>query len=275
MFRLLKIFFTPRSTSKKPSAVSSAEHSQEEGRVALIATVSFDSDEFTARTGYHVRHEKYFIQAIIHRSFLQLVPPGISQSNERMEFLGDSILNLIVAEYLYNTFPQAEEGELSKIRARVVSRNSLAECARRLRVEDFVLMSPSAHQSIRTGSESILVDAVEAFVAAIYLDGGYKAAKTFVEDQILKQFPASRLSIDENYKSRLLEYSQANGLGIPRYVTIGESGPDHSPEFTVEVQVNGIPVGAGIGGSKKAAEQSAASRAVEFFATRPKPGQEP
>lgn len=268
MFRLLKIFLTPRSTSKKPPVVSSAEHSQEDGRVALMATVSFDSNEFTARTGYHVRHEKFFIQAIIHRSFLQLVPPGITQSNERMEFLGDSILNLIVAEHLYHTFPEAEEGELSKIRARVVSRTSLAECARRLRVEDFVLMSPSAHQSIRTGSESILVDAVEAFVAAIYLDGGYKAAKTFVEDQILKQFPTSRLSLDENYKSRLLEYSQANGLGIPRYVTIGESGPDHSPVFTVEVQVNGIPVGAGTGGSKKSAEQAAASRAIEFFATR-------
>ena len=268
MFRLLKIFLTPRSTSKKPTVVSSAEHSQEDGRVALMATVRFDSDEFTARTGYHVRHEKFFIQAIIHRSFLQLVPPGITQSNERMEFLGDSILNLIVAEHLYHTFPEAEEGELSKIRARVVSRTSLAECARRLRVEDFVLMSPSAHQSIRTGSESILVDAVEAFVAAIYLDGGYKAAKTFVEDQILKQFPTSRLSLDENYKSRLLEYSQANGLGIPRYVTIGESGPDHSPVFTVEVQVNGIPVGAGSGGSKKTAEQAAACRAIEFFATR-------
>lgn len=265
MFRFLKILLSPRSTSRSTSVAPAAEHPQEEGRVAITAAATFDSDEFSQRTGYHVRHEKYFIQAVIHRSFLQLTPPGITQSNERMEFLGDSILNLIVTDYLYTTFPDAEEGELSRLRSRLVSRNALAECARRLQLEDFLLMSPSAHQSIRSGSESILVDAVEAFIAAIYQDGGYKAARTFVEDQILKQFPAARMSVDENYKSRLLELAQGHGMGIPRYVTLDESGPDHSPIFTIEVQVNGIPVGTGKGGSKKAAEQIAAAAALEFF----------
>ncbi|MDH7515362.1 MAG: ribonuclease III [Bacteroidota bacterium] len=268
MFRLLKLFFAPRSTSSRPSAPPSAEHVQDEGRVAVSAPLSFDCGEFARRTGYHVRHEKYFLQAIIHRSYLQLCSPGVTQSNERMEFLGDSILNLVTAEHIYHAFPDAEEGELSKIRARIVSRASLAECAHRLRLEDFLLMSPSAHQAIRAGSDSILVDALEAFIAAIYLDGGYKAAKTFIEDQILSQFTSLRLAVDDNYKSRLLEYAQARGMGLPRYVTLDESGPDHSPVFTVEVQVNGIPVGRGSGGSKKAAEQTAAAAALEYFRSR-------
>ena len=264
MFRLLKILLAPRSTSKKTPVVTPAQQ-QEEGRVAVTATVEFDSNEFKSRTGYHVRHEKYFIQAIVHRSFLQLSPPSITQSNERMDFLVGPILNLVVAEHLYTLFPEAEEGDLSKIRARIVSRSALAECARRIELVDFLLMSPSALQSIRSGSDSILVDAVEAIVAAIYLDGGYKAARTFIEDQILSLFPTSRLATDDNYKSRLLEYAQGRGMGIPRYITIDESGPDHNPVFTVEVQVNGIPVGLGSGGSKKAAEQKAASKAMEFF----------
>lgn len=268
MFRLIKILFSPRSTSRTPSADSTGTIAQDEGRVAVAASITFDSSEFTTRTGYHIRHEKYFIQAVIHRSYLQLCPPGFTQSNERMEFLGDSILNLIVTEYLYSAFPEAEEGELSRLRSRLVSRTTLAECARRLRLEDFLLMSPSAHQSIKTGGDSILVDAAEAFVAAIYLDGGYKAARTFIEDQILKQFPMARMTIDENFKSRLLEYSQGRGLGIPRYITVDEHGPDHHPVFTVEVQVSGIPVGTGQGGSKKAAEQLAAMNALAFFNTQ-------
>ena len=271
MFRLLKILFSPRSTSKPSPVLQPAESSQEDGRVAVATLVTFDSGEFTRRTGYHIRHEKFFVQAIIHRSYLQLCPPGFTQSNERMEFLGDSILNLVVTEHLYSAYPEAEEGELSRLRSRLVSRTTLAECARRLSVEDFLLMSPSAHQSVRTGGESILIDAIEAFVAAIYLDGGYKAARTFIEDQIIAQFSAARMALDENFKSRLLEYSQGRGLGTPRYVTIDEHGPDHSPVFTVEVQVNGIPVGNGQGGSKKAAEQVAAMNAIAFFTAQDQP----
>jgi ribonuclease III len=265
MFRLLKILLSPRSTSHTSPVVPTGAASQDDGRVAVATKVTFDSDEFTRRTGYHVRHEKYFLQAVIHRSYLQLCPPGFTQSNERMEFLGDSILNLVVTEHLYAAFPEAEEGELSRLRSRLVSRTTLAECARRLELQDFLLMSPSAHQAVRSGGESILIDAVEAFVAGIYLDGGYKAARTFVEDQIIKLFPVARMTLDENFKSRLLEYSQGRGLGIPRYLTIDESGPDHNPVFTVEVQVSGIPVGKGQGGSKKAAEQIAAMNALEFF----------
>jgi ribonuclease III len=238
---------------------------QEEERLVLSAFATFDGNEFSARTGYVVRNREYFLQAVIHRSYLQLCPPGQVQSNERMEFLGDSVLNQIVAEYLYDTFPDAEEGELSKMRSRLVSRSALTECARRLQLGDFLLLSPSAHQSIADGSASILVDAVEAFVAAIYLDGGYSAARTFVRQHLLLFYDNDRMAVDDNFKSRLLEFTQGCGMGTPRYVTTDESGPDHNPVFTVEVQVEGIPVGAGQGGNKKAAEQNAAARALEYM----------
>ncbi|MBN1447477.1 MAG: ribonuclease III [Bacteroidetes bacterium] len=241
------------------------EHNQEEERLSLSAYATFDRSEFSRRTGYHIRNEDFFLQAVIHRSYLQLCPPGQLQSNERLEFLGDSVLNLIVAEYLYHDFPQAEEGQLSKIRSRLVSRAALGACARRLKLVDFLLLSPSAHQSIEDGSESILVDAMEAFVAAIYLDGGYAAARNFIGDHLLRALGSSLMSRDENYKSRLLEFTQGRGLGTPRYVTIHESGPDHNPLFTVEVQVGGIPVGTGTGGNKKTAEQNAASQAIEYL----------
>ena len=215
MLRLLKILLTPRSTQKKHPLVPPAEHSHEEERIALSASVTFDTEAFTQRSGYRIRNEHHFIQAVVHRSYLQICPPGITQSNERMEFLGDAVLNLVVAEYLYHAFPDAEEGDLSKLRSRLVSRTALAECARRLQLQDFLLMSPSALQSVRSGSDSILVDAVEAFVAAIYLDGGYKSARNFIEDHLLKHISQSRMTQDENYKSKLLEFSQARAMGIP------------------------------------------------------------
>jgi ribonuclease III len=271
MLRFLKLFVRPR-TSSKPLATPSSDQHQGEERVVLSASPTLDKHEFTRRTGYRIHSERHFLQAVIHRSFLQMCSPGITQSNERMEFLGDAVLNLIVAEYLYQVFPEAEEGDLSKVRSRLVSRSALAECARQLQLEDFLLMSPSAHQSIRSGSESILVDAVEAFVAAIYLDGGYHAAKTFIYDHLINAVSPARMTQDENYKSKLLEFSQGRGMGIPKYVLIDEAGPDHSPIFTVEVQVAGVPVGSGKGGNKKTAEQMAAANAIEHFKTQENAG---
>ncbi|MDX9758223.1 MAG: ribonuclease III [Bacteroidota bacterium] len=267
MFKFLRSLAAKRNTPRRTTSTPPPA-AQEEERLALSAFATLDSAEFTRRTGYPIRNKEYFLQAVIHRSYLQLCPPGQFQSNERMEFLGDSVLNQVVGEYLYHAFPSAEEGQLSKMRSRLVSRFALADCARRLRLEDFLLLSPSAHQSIADGSESILVDAVEAFVAAIYLDGGYNAARAFITGHLLDVFGGARITVDDNYKSRLLEYSQARGLGTPRYVTIDESGPDHNPVFTVEVQVGGVPVGDGKGGNKKAAEQGAAARALTYLQSK-------
>jgi ribonuclease-3 len=266
MFRILKTLLQLRRPKKSTITAPLAAPQQEE-RIALSAFATFDAEEFCRRTGYRARNEEYFLQALVHRSYLQLCPPGTFQSNERMEFLGDSVLNLVVGEHLYHEYPRAEEGELSKIRSRLVNRSALSALARKLNLEDFLLLSPSAHQAVLEGSNSILVDAMEAFIAAIYLDGGYSAARIFISDQLLKEFEGTIGKTDENYKSRLLEYAQARRMGIPRYVVVDESGPDHSPVFTVEVQVNGVPVGAGKGGSKKLAEQMSARSALDFFLT--------
>lgn len=218
--------------------------------------------EFQRLIGYAIRNQELFVQALLHRSFLQRMSrPG--RSNERLEFLGDSILNLIVAEYLFHHYPEAEEGELTKIRSRLVNRKALVVYAKEIQLLDFILMSQSAAQSIGKGSDTIVADTFEAVVAAIYLDSGYEPAKEFVERQVLAAIQNGSVGIsDENYKSMLLELSQAKGLGIPRYTIVKEEGPDHDRTFTVEVMINNGERGSGVGKNKKEAEQAAAFQAL-------------
>lgn len=213
--------------------------------------------------GYSIRNNDIFSQALLHRSFLQRLPES-TRSNERLEFLGDSILNLVVAEYLYHRFPQAEEGELTKIRSRLVNRKALAAYARAIHLSDFILMSPSAAQAIGKGYDAITADTFEAIIAAIYLDGGFAPAREFVERQVLTAMKKGAVvTSDENYKSMLLEYAQSQGIGAPRYYIIKEEGPDHDRTFTVEVMLNNVRQGRGTGKNKKEAEQAAASEALD------------
>jgi ribonuclease-3 len=217
---------------------------------------------FQQLIGYTIRDQDIFVLALLHRSFVQR-PGQPERSNERLEFLGDSVLNLVVAEYLYNTFPRAAEGDLTKIRSRLVNRRALAAYAKEISLMDFIFMSTSAAQSIGKGYDTIIADTYEAVIAAIYLDGGYAEAKRFVEHQVLAALRnRSVVTEDENYKSILLEYAQARGLGVPRYAISKEEGPDHDRTFTVEVMVNSVRLGTGTGKNKKEAEQAAASRAL-------------
>jgi ribonuclease-3 len=214
--------------------------------------------------GHHIRQRELFLESLLHRSYLQYQDLQRKKSNERLEFLGDSILNLIVGEYLYFRYPDAEEGDLTKLRSRLVSRKALAAYARQLNLDDFIFVSTSAAQSLEKGSESILADAYEAVIAAIYLDAGYEAAKKFVERQVLGALKRGLVvTADENYKSILLEHAQGQGLGAPKYSIIKEEGPDHDRTFTVEVVVGDEPCGIGVGKTKKEAEQAAAMKAVE------------
>lgn len=213
---------------------------------------------------YRIRDRSLFYRSLLHRSYLQYSKAKHLASNERLEFLGDSILNLVVGEHLYHNFPDAPEGELTKVRARLVNRKALAVYARESNLWDFILMSSGTAQTHGKGSDSILADAYEAIIAAIYLDGGYEEAKRFVERQVLAAVQKGLLnSRDENFKSILLEYSQAQGLGLPRYNLIKEEGPDHDRIFTVEVVVGNKPLGIGVGKNKKSAEQHAAARALQ------------
>ena len=215
---------------------------------------------------YTIHNRQLFREALSHRSYLQIVNDATAISNERLEFLGDSVLNLVVGEYLFHQNPGAEEGELTKVRARFVNRKALSIYARELRLSDFMLMNPHIAQISNRGMETILSDAYEAIIGAIYLDGGYQQAKLFID---LCLSAATRQGIlkleDENFKSQLLEQSQADGRGIPRYVTVQEEGPDHDRTFTVEVFIGKKPYGVGIGKNKKDAEQAAAEQALKNF----------
>jgi ribonuclease-3 len=181
-----------------------------------------------------------------------------------LEFLGDAILSFVVAEHLFRTYPEMEEGNLTKLRSRLVNRKILAQRSKDLHLSDFLLLSTSAAQSIDSGSESIIADAFESIVGALYLDGGFTAAKRFIYASLLMNPEVfNSAMMDDNYKSALLEYVQARSLGIPRYAVTQEEGPEHDRRFTVEVTIGTHSWGVGSGRSKKEAEQSAAADALE------------
>lgn len=219
--------------------------------------------------GYRLRRRELLYEALLHRSFLPL-SDGSWISNERLEFLGDSILNVVVADHVFRLFPDAEEGELTRMRSRLVNRRTLATRGRALRLHEFLLLSSSAAQSIDAGSESMVADAYEAIIGAIYLDGGMKAAREHIHRTLLEAVDLDDLAAtDDNYKSMLLEYAQGHGLGTPRYTVVREDGPEHDRRFTIEVSLGNGPWGVGSGRSKKDAEQAAAARALEYVQRQP------
>jgi ribonuclease-3 len=203
-------------------------------------------------------------QVLVHRSFLNEQGGSSLDSYERLEFLGDAVLSLIISTELYLRMPQATEGQLSKGRAALVNDESLSHFTRRLNLGDFLLLGRGADATGGRESDSILADCFEALVAAIYLDQGYPEARRFVL-QVMKQEldESCRLGTpQENPKSRLQEYYQGRGRPAPRYRIVTTEGPDHNPVFTVEVSVDEQVVGTGRGGKKADAERAAAQDAL-------------
>ena len=236
-----------------------------------LRSTKFDFVRFTEAIQYYPHNWKLFLQALLHRSYLQFLEEQWS-SNERLEFLGDAILNFVVAEHLFVTYSEMEEGELTKLRSRLVNRKILAQRAKGLHLSDFMLLSSSAAQSIDSGSESIIADAVESIIGALYLDGGLEASRKFIYATLLKNTEVFNSAMaDDNYKSTLLEYTQARSLGIPHYSVIHEEGPEHDRRFTIEVSIGAQSYGSGFGRSKKEAEQAAASQALEYIQQNPIP----
>jgi ribonuclease-3 len=238
---------------------------------AGVARGVLSASDFTVleeRIGYVIKYRAYFLQALTHRSYLQFVNDPTMLSNERLEFLGDAVLDLVIGEYLYREFQNLPEGDLTKLRSRLVSGASLARHANDIGLGQFMLLSTSAFNALERGSVTLLADAYEALIAAIYLDGGMGAARDFVYKQIITHSRRDELlHSDTNYKSMLLEYAQGRKMGVPRYITVNEEGPNHARTFSVEVLVAGVVQGAGQGRSKKEAEQMAAKLAVERIAT--------
>jgi len=219
--------------------------------------------DFEKALGVKIDNPAYFEQALTHRSYLQVLNSANYYSNERLEFLGDAILGMIIADYLFYLHRNVLEGELTKMRSWLVNKKSLALCAQRLKLNEYMLLSYSASQSLQRGNESIMADAVEALIAAIYLDSGFDETKKFIIHTLLPIMMGESMMQDTNFKSILLEYVQAQGRSAPRYVVLEEKGPDHDKEFTVAVFVDNDNLGVGSGKSKKQAEQKAAQIALE------------
>ena len=212
--------------------------------------------------GYRFKNITLLQNALSHSSYANERWHDSLKSNERLEFLGDSILGMVVADYLYKTFPDRPEGELTRMRADMVCEQSLANIADRIGLGDHLLLGHGEEQGGGRGRASILADAVESVIAATYLDGGMEAAQRFIETFVLCNVPVSRLR-NVDYKTHLQELVQQKKNQVISYQLVGESGPDHDKHFDVEVAVNGEVVGRGTGTSKKRAEQDAACNALK------------
>lgn len=218
--------------------------------------------------GVKIRNRDIFIQALTHRSFVPVAKQkyGIKiESNERLEFLGDSILNLIAGEFLYKAYPFATEGRLTRLRSRIINKGTLIKYAYLLKLDEFILLSHSARRALMQGYNSMLADAFEAIVGAIYLDSGFEKTKEFlgrVFKELIGEFDLSFYeSTKEHYKSILVEYSHKKNLEVT-YRVVKIEGPEHERVFTVEVLLGGQVVGVGQGKSKKEAEKFAAYDAL-------------
>ena len=183
-------------------------------------------------------------------------------SNERLEFLGDSVLGMLVAEFLFHSFPNRPEGELTRMRADMVCETTLANAANVIGIGEHLLLGHGEERFGGRNRNSILADAMESVIAAAFLDGGIAAAKGIVEKFVLTEVPVHKLH-NADYKTALQELVQQKKNQVLSYALVDQSGPDHDKQFTVEVSLNGTVVGKGTGTSKKRAEQAAACAAME------------
>lgn len=212
--------------------------------------------------GYQFKNITLLQNALTHSSYANEHWHDSLKSNERLEFLGDSVLGMVVAQYLYRTFPDRLEGDLTRMRADMVCEGSLARIAQRIDLGKHLLLGNGEEQSGGRNRPSILADAVEAVLAACFLDGGMEAAEQFIKTFVLCNVPSGKPH-NLDYKTAFQELVQQKKDQHITYNLVGESGPDHDKEFAVEVSVNGKVVGKGIGSSKKRAEQEAARTAME------------
>ena len=211
--------------------------------------------------GYRFRNITLLQNALTHSSYANEYWHDSLKSNERLEFLGDSILGMVVAEHLYRNFPDRPEGELTRMRADMVCEKSLAVIAEKLQLGSHLQLGHGEAQSGGRLRPSILADAVESVIAACFLDGGMAPAESFIRRFVLCNVPSVQMK-NRDYKTALQELVQQKKNQQLSYRLIGESGPDHDKEFAVEVSLNGEVVGKGVGSSKKRAEQDAARDAI-------------
>ena len=222
--------------------------------------------DLEAAIGYRFKNISLLQNALAHSSYANERWHSSLMSNERLEFLGDSILGMLVADHLYRNFPDRPEGELTRMRADMVCERALAAVAGKIGLGEHLLLGKGEEAGGGRGRDSILADAVESVIAASYLDGGMEAAKQFVDRFVLVNVPHAKLH-NRDYKTTLQELVQQKKNQTISYVLVGESGPDHDKQFVVQLLINAKVAGVGTGSSKKRAEKDAARAALEAMKT--------
>lgn len=228
-------------------------------------SVGRDVKELENSIGYSFRDPGLLPAALTHSSYANEMKgkiPGI-KSNERLEFLGDAILEEIVTRYLYATYPDAGEGDLTRLRKSIVCEETLASAARSIELGEYLFLGHGEEMQGSRALDSILADALEALVAAVRLDGGIEQAENLIKRTVLSQ----KIS-DADYKTRLQQLVQQDGIEELSYRVVREDGPEHSKVFEVEAMINSNPVGRGTGKTKREAEQMAAREALKLFGIR-------
>ena len=211
--------------------------------------------------GYDFKDKELLTHALTHSSFSNENRTGRLGSNERLEFLGDAVLELVSSEYFFKRFKNLPEGELTKMRASFVCEPALDKCARKLKLDEFILLGKGEDSSGGRKRPSVVSDAFEALIGAIYIDGGFEKAREVIYKYILDDVDNESFFYDS--KTVLQEEAQRLGNEEPEYVLLAEEGPDHLKEFTIEVRLNGETMGVGKATSKKHAAQNAAYEALK------------
>lgn len=225
--------------------------------------LSQSSREIEEKIAYSFREKKLLFSAFTHRSFLNEHRNLDLQHNERLEFLGDSVLGILVSEHLYRNLPQTPEGDLSRLRSRLVDASACVSYMQKLQVESYLLLGKGELRNGNRGRESILSDLFEAIIGAIFLDGGIEAARQFLFGLFAKEMKAILESPSKNWKAELQDFTQKHFQHPPTYRLVDTSGPEHQKTFYVEVEVLEEVMGKGSGPSKKEAQQNAAEEALE------------
>jgi ribonuclease III len=211
------------------------------------------------------KNKELLDQAFTHKSWVN-EHPNVRESNERLEFLGDAILEFIITENIYAAFPKNPEGYLTALRANLVNTKNLAELALKLNVGPQIFLSKGEEDGGGRANPSLLADTVEAIIGALYLDQGIDATREFIRTNLIAEIPAKVAQPLKDPKSRLQEYVQAKGLPAPKYKVVEEVGPDHNKSFVVEVIIDNQSQGRGSGKSKSLAQQAAAEIALDKIA---------
>ncbi len=227
-----------------------------------------DLSKLQEELGYRFNSIALLEQALTHRSFSAENPN--EKDNERLEFLGDAVLELIISHILYKRFPVLSEGELTKMRAGLVNELSLAGLSNEICLGSYIRLGKGEEKSGGRQKASILADTMEAILGAIYLDGGFESVFEVITGLFLKKIEQENFEQKplKDYKSMLQEFTQANSHMLPTYKVIEAVGPDHDKHFTVGLWLNGTLLAKGVGRSKKEAEQQAAQKALELLLKR-------